>query len=148
MVILQISKPCDCDMIKELDAYIPAEMLRKKLERSPEEVLLIKDGDLTAGVLRCGFLWDYVPYLYFLHVNPKFRGRGYAAGALRLWEETMAAEGFDTALCSIPTGDPARHFYRKMGYCETGTLSIPFGAFAQPAEILFIKRIGGKPSDD
>ena len=75
MVTLQISEPCDAEMIKEFDAYIPAERLREKLERSPEEVLLIKDGDRTAGVLRWGYLWDYIPYLYFMHVRPEFRGR-------------------------------------------------------------------------
>ena len=63
MVTLQISEPCDAEMIKEFDAYIPAERLREKLERSPEEVLLIKDGGCTAGVLRWGYLWDYIPYL-------------------------------------------------------------------------------------
>ena len=92
MVTLQISEPCDAEMIKEFDAYIPAERLREKLERSPEEVLLIKDGDCTAGVLRWGYLWDYIPYLYFLHVRPELRGRGYAAEALRLWEEKMRLE--------------------------------------------------------
>ena len=148
MVTLQISEPCDAEMIKEFDFYIPEERLREKLERSPEEVLLIKDGDCTAGVLRWGYLWDYIPYLYFMHVRPEFRGRGYAAEALRLWEEKMAAAGFDAALCSIPTDDAAQHFYRKMGYRETGALSIPFGAFAQPMEILFIKRIGAEPAND
>ena len=131
MVTLQISEPCDAETIKEFDSYIPAERLREKLKRSPEEVLLIKDGDCTAGVLRWGYLWDYIPYLYFMHVRLELRGRGYAAEALRLWEEKMAAAGFDAALCSIPTDDAAQHFYRKMGYRETGALSIPFGAFAQ-----------------
>ena len=83
-----------------------------------------------------------------MHVRPELRGRGYAAEALRLWEEKMAEAGFDTALCSIPTDDAAQHFYRKMGYRETGALSIPFGAFAQPMEILFIKRLGAEPADD
>ena len=141
MVVLHISKPSNSDFIKELDAYIPAERLREKLEKSPEEVLLIKDGDSAAGVLRWGFLWDYIPYLYFLHIKPEFRGRGCAGAALRLWEEKMAAAGFDAVICSIPTDDAAQHFYRKMGYAETGALSIPFGAFAQPMEILFIKRL-------
>ena len=34
MVTLQISEPCDAEMIKEFDSYIPAERLREKLERS------------------------------------------------------------------------------------------------------------------
>ena len=83
-------------MIKEFDSYIPAERLREKLKRSPEEVLLIKDGDCTAGVLRWGYLWDYIPYLYFMHVRPELRGRGYAAEALRLWEDKMTPRSIFT----------------------------------------------------
>lgn len=125
MVTLQISEPCDVETIKEFDSYIPAERLREKLERSPEEVLLIKDGDCKAGVLRWGYLWDYIPYLYFLHVRPELRGRGYAAEALRLWEEKMAEAGFDTALCSIPTDDAAQHFTGRWATARRGLFPFP-----------------------
>ncbi|OUO95012.1 GNAT family N-acetyltransferase [Cloacibacillus sp. An23] len=139
MIELRAADSRDIAEILSTDTYIPKEMLLAKIDRAPEQVRLIRHSGATVGVLRYGFLWDYIPYLCFLNIRGEFRGRGYAGEALRSWENEMARGGHDTLFCSIPSDDAAQAFYRKMGYEDAGSLCIRCGRFAQPAEIFFIK---------
>jgi len=141
MLAIENSKQDDIEDILAIDTYIPRHELVKKVAHRPEEIYVLKEDGKTVGVLRYGIFWDYIPYTCFLNVSETCRGKGYAKKALVYWEENMRAAGWPMVMASIPTDDPAQHFYRKMGYKDTGCLVLDLEPYAQPMEIFFIKSL-------
>jgi len=143
MVMFKIehSKPEDIEDILAIDTFIPRHELEKKVRTRPEEIYVLKENSKTVGVLRYGIFWDYIPYTCFLNVSESCRGKGYAKKALLFWEEKMREAGWPVAMTSIPTDDAAQHFYRKMGYKDTGCLILQLEPYSQNMEIFFIKSL-------
>ena len=141
MFAIENSKPEYIEDILSIDTYVPRHELEKKVATRPEEVYVLKEDDKIVGVLRYGIFWDYIPYTCFLNVSDSCRGKGYAKKALLHWEEKMREAGWPMVMTSIPTDDDAQHFYRKMGYKETGCLILQLEPYAQPMEIFFIKSL-------
>lgn len=129
----------DIDVIKKFDEFIPSKEMKKKLETNPEQYLLLKEDDIVIGVLRYNLFWDYIPYAYYLHVSDSCRGKGYAKEAILFWEEEMREQGWPMLMTSIPTFDPAQHFYRKMGYKDAGCLTLNEGLLKDAPELFFTK---------
>ena len=144
MFTIENSRPEDIDDILAVDTYIPRHELEKKVAARPEEIYVLKEDGKTVGVLRYGIFWDYIPYTCFLNVSESCRGKGYAKKALLYWEEKMKEAGWPMVMTSIPTDDAAQHFYRKMGYTDTGCLILQLEPYAQPMEIFFIKSLKDK----
>ncbi|MDY2984680.1 MAG: GNAT family N-acetyltransferase [Synergistes jonesii] len=141
MFTISYSTPTDVDDVLKIDTYIPRRELIKKISTRPEEIYLLREDDKVVGVLRYGIFWDYIPYMCFLSVSEKCRDKGYAQKALIFWEEKMKEAGWPVVMTSIPTDDAAQHFYRRMGYTDTGCLCLHEPPFAQPMEIFFIKNL-------
>lgn len=141
MLRIVYSKPGDIEDILKIDTFIPRHELEKKVDTRPEEIYVLKEDDKIVGVLRYGIFWDYIPYTCFLNVLDSCRGKGYAKQALLYWEEKMKEAGWSVAMTSIPTDDPSQHFYRKMGYQDTGCLILQLEPYAQNMEIFFIKSL-------
>ena len=141
MFTISNSKPEDIEAILAIDTFIPRHELEKKIATRPEEIYVLREGETVVGVLRYGIFWDYIPYTCFINVSETCRGKGYAKKALLHWEENMKKAGWPVAMTSIPTDDPAQHFYRKMGYKDTGCLILQEKPYAQNMEIFFIKSL-------
>lgn len=141
MFTIEYATERDIDDIMKIDTYIPKDELVKKIRTRPEEIYVLKEDGKTVGVLRYGIFWDYIPYTCFLNVSETCRGKGYAKKALLHWENEMRAAGWPIVMTSIPTDDAAQHFYRKMGYKDTGCLVLDLEPYAQPMEIFFIKSL-------
>lgn len=131
----------DLEDILLIDTFIPRDELIKKIATRPEELFVLKEDGQTVGLLRYGIFWDYIPYACFLNVSEQYRGKGYAKKALLYWEEEMRIAGWPIVMTSIPTDDPAQHFYRKMGYKDAGCLVLDLEPYVQPMEIFFIKKL-------
>ena len=58
---------------------------------------------------------------------------------MALWEERLRAEGFRAAMTSTQADEEAQHFYRKLGYRDTGSLILTLPGLEQPTELILIK---------
>jgi len=70
-----------------------------------------------------------------LWVEPNQRGTGIGRQLVEFWEEKMRTRGFSQVLTSTLADEQAQHFYRKLGYADTGALILP----GEPLEIFFRK---------
>ncbi len=131
----------DIEAIKEFDEYIPEDEMKKKLQTRPEQYILLKEDGVVVGLLRWNLFWDYIPFTYYLHVSESCRGKGYAKKALLFWEEEMREQGWPMLMTSIPSFDPAQHFYRKMGYKDSGCFVLNDGLLKDAPEMFFSKVI-------
>jgi GNAT superfamily N-acetyltransferase len=103
-------------------------------------VLLLVDesADEPLGWLRWGLFWDQVPFMNLLHVVADHRGRGFGRLLVGEWESRCRDAGYSMVLTSTLSDELAQHFYRHLGYVDSGVLELPDEA----PEILFRKPLG------
>lgn len=92
------------------------------------------------GTMSHCVLWDNLPFMNFLFVNEKYRGKGYAAKAISDWENEMRKQGYKMTLISTQVDEGAQHLYRKLGYVDCGGLLFDNTPFDQPME-MFLRKI-------
>lgn len=100
-------------------------------------VLLAYDGERFVGWLRYGLFWDEMPFMNMLYFLEEERGKGFGRALVNDWENRMRAEGYRRVMTSTQVDESAQHFYRKLGYRDTGALLLP----EQAAELLLIKTL-------
>src|SRR5215510_12889357 len=125
--------------IEWLSAQDPHNISRSMLERkiSANEILLAEEDGTQAGLLRFGLFWDSIPFMNQLWVEPNRRGAGIGRQLVGFWEERMRTLGFSQVLTSTLADEQAQHFYRKLGYIDTGALILP----GESLEIIFRKSL-------
>lgn len=98
--------------------------------------VLVADVDGAAvGCLRWGLFWDQVPFMNFLWVVPEQRGRGVGTALVAAWETSHLASGHTFLLTSTVSAETAQHFYRRLGYVDSGSLLLP----GEPTELILRK---------
>jgi ribosomal protein S18 acetylase RimI-like enzyme len=95
-------------------------MIEKKIQ--DEEVIVIKDSTKIIGWLRFGYFWDEHPFMNMLMIDKTFRGRGLGKKLVDFWEKEMKKRDFEFVLTSTLSNEQAQHFYRKIGYEDSGCL--------------------------
>ncbi len=118
-----------------LDKHLPASEFTKKV-RDKQGYILTVDGK-SAGILRYNLFWDNTPFCTLLYIDEKYRSLGYGRLLMAHWEDDMRAQGFDFILTSTQSDEDAQHFYRKLGYSDCGSLTVP----NQADELLLSKNI-------
>ncbi len=86
-------------------------------------------------MLAAGLFWDEVPFMNFLWVLADWRGQGVGTTLVDAWERSQRAAGHRLVLTSTVSAETAQHFYRRLGYVDSGALFLP----DEPAELLFRK---------
>ncbi len=81
---------------------------------------ILCDGDHPIGILRYNLLWDHTPFLTLIEIKDSFQGKGFGRQAVRYWENEMREIGYSVVMISTAVDKQAQHFYRKLGYKETG----------------------------
>jgi GNAT superfamily N-acetyltransferase len=125
----------DFAYLQENDRHIPAERLRHKIERG--EVIIIKNSVKPIGWLRFGFFWDLIPMMNMLMIEEDYRGQGWGKKLVEFWEREMEKQGYHQLMTSTLSDEEAQHFYRKLGYRDSGALFLPDEAL----EIILIKTL-------
>ena len=100
-------------------------------------VRLAYDGERFVGWLRYGLFWDEIPFMNMLYFLEEERGKGFGRALVNDWENRMRAEGYRRVMTSTQVDESAQHFFRKLGYRDTGALLLP----EQAAELLLIKTL-------
>lgn len=134
---IRFAEPADADFL-EPEVYIPAEILRRKIEW--REMLVAEAEGELAGLLQLEYLWSLVPYIALIRVAEERRRRGIGRALLGFAEEYLREQGHRT-LYSSSQADEAepQKWHRRMGFEECGILA---GVNEGVAEVFFRKDLG------
>lgn len=127
----------DLAFLEESDPGLPPKTRQCKL--AEQQVWTLGIGKQPAGALRWGLFWDKVPFLNHILLLETYRGRGLGRFAMEAWEAEMRAAGHRMVMTSTQEDEEARHFYRRLGYRDAGSLELAATPMAQPLELLMVK---------
>jgi GNAT superfamily N-acetyltransferase len=130
--------PADLRFLSGHDEHVTPEELASVVARG--RVLLLADETAAEpwGWLRWGLFWDAVPFMNLLYVVEGHRGRGLGRLLVTQWEARCRVAGHDLVLTSTMSDEQAQHFYRHLGYVDSGVLQLPDEA----PELLLRKTLG------
>lgn len=125
----------DLDFLLMHDKHIASQELQSLIVRGRMLALETENGIL--GWLRWNLFWDNTPFMTMLYLLEGARGQGYGRQLVSHWEALMKAQGYSLVMTSTQSDETAQHFYRKLGYVDSGALLLP----AEPLEIIFTKKL-------
>jgi GNAT superfamily N-acetyltransferase len=125
----------DFEYLKENDRHIKASVLGNKIK--VKEVIVLKENGRQIGWLRYGLFWDTIPFMNMLYIEESYRRRGLGQQLVLFWEDEMKKHGYTIVMTSSFSNEEAQHFYRKIGYKDSGSLLLP----NEPLEIFFTKHL-------
>jgi len=134
--VIRIATDNDLDFLLEHDRHIARELIPRKITDSQVYVATTADGEVV-GWLRYGLWYDLIPFMNMLYILEPHRREGLGRQLVERWEQDMREIGFDMVLTSTQADEEGQHFYRKLGYIDTGVLLLP----GEPAEIILRKHI-------
>jgi ribosomal protein S18 acetylase RimI-like enzyme len=118
------------------DKHISKELIQTKIKA--EEIIIVKDVDnKNIGWLRYNYFWDNTPFMNMLYLHKDYRYKGIGKELVEFWESEMKYKGYDLVMTSTLSNEEAQHFYRKLGYKDSGSLLLE----NEPLEIIFTKKI-------
>ena len=125
----------DYEYLKNHDSHIRTDVLRDKIVAN--EVIVLKEDDRQIGWLRYCLFSDVIPFMSMLYIEENYRSRGLGKKLVLFWENEMKRMGYTFVMTSSQSDEQAQHFYRKLGYKDSGALLFPGDAL----EIVFLKRL-------
>ncbi len=129
----------DKDFWYTLDRHLPeAEFIKKVAD---QRGYVIFDDETPIGILRFNMFWDNIPFLTMIYIDFSYHKKGYGRKAMEFWEAEMAGLGYKMVMTSTQADEEAQHFYRKLGYKDSGCLVLDIPGFEQPLEMFMIKAI-------
>ena len=132
----------DREAWRALDGHLPRIEFDRKVRDRLGLVLL--EGERIIGILRWNLFWDEVPFCNLLYIAEDRRGQGNGRLLMARWEREMAAQGHDMVMTSTQSDETAQHFYRKLGYRDSGGFTVDIPSHEQPLELIFIKGLERK----
>ena len=122
-----------------LDHDLPETGFDEKV-RNRQGYVCIMDGKII-GILRFNLFWDSIPFCTILYIEDEHRGKGYGKQLMERWEQDMRSAGHGMVMTSTQVNEEAQHFYRKLGYKDSGGFVVDIPGYAQPMEMIMIKAI-------
>lgn len=132
-IAITYATPAHLAWLKARDRHISEAALKKKI--LDQEIIIIESESGPLGWLRFGFFWDSIPFMNMLCVEEARRGEGIGKRLVQFWERDMRAKNHELVMTSSQSDEDAQHFYRKLGYVDAGSFTLP----GEPVELLFIK---------
>lgn len=131
-----LAKLSDYEYILQNDRHLLKELIDGKIKQ--KEIIIAKDNNnRNLGWIRYNYFWDNTPFMNMLFVEECHRGKGIGKELVKYWEEMMKLRGHEIVLTSTLSNEQAQHFYRKLGYIDSGSLLLE----NEPLEIIFTKHI-------
>ncbi|MFC3800482.1 GNAT family N-acetyltransferase [Cohnella sp. GCM10012308] len=130
---IAVATDSDYEYIKERDHHILENLILPKIKQ--KEIFILKSDGLHIGWMRHSFFWDNTPFMNMIWIDIPFRNKGVGKKAVLYWEEEMRNKGFKLVMTSTLANEEAQHFYRKLGYRDSGCLLLE----NEPLEILLTK---------
>ncbi|WP_019912325.1 GNAT family N-acetyltransferase [Paenibacillus sp. HW567] len=126
----------DYEYIRQHDRHISEQLILPKISRH-EIYIFQNECEVIAGWMRYGYFWDNIPFLNMIWIDEPYRSNGLGKRALLFWEAEMKRKGFHLVMTSTQANEGAQHFYRKLGYRDSGCLLLE----DEPLEILLTKKL-------
>lgn len=123
----------DATWLAANDRHVSRAIIEDKIERG--EILVAWLDGTRVGWLRWSYFWDAIPFMNLLYVVESVRGTSIGKQLVLRWEAMMRSNGVERVLTSTLSNETAQHFYRKLGYRDTGSLLLP----DEPLEIILTK---------
>lgn len=126
----------DYEYIIGRDSHILESLVLPKILN--KEIYIIRNNEnQNIGWMRYGYFWDNTPFMNMIWIDEEYRNNGIGKEVLLFWEELMKQRGFKLVMTSTLANEEAQHFYRKLGYEDSGCLLLE----KEPLEIILIKNI-------
>jgi GNAT superfamily N-acetyltransferase len=138
MPTIRLADADDVGFLGTRDHHVSADELVAVVGRGRVLLLVDESAAEPLGWLRWVLFWDQVPFMNLLHVVADHRGRGFGRLLVGEWESRCRDAGYSMVLTSTLSDELAQHFYRHLGYVDSGVLELPDEA----PEILFRKPLG------
>ena len=120
-----------------LDRHLPEGGFEEKVRNKQGYVMMV-DAKVV-GVLRYNLFWDNTPFCTMLFLDAGYRGKGYGKQFMAHWEKDMKTQGYGMLMVSTQVDEDAQHFYRKLGYKDSGGFVVDIPGYEQPMEMIMIK---------
>lgn len=120
-----------------LDKHISENELNNKIKH--KRAYIIFNDHKPAGILRYNLFWDNIPFLTMIYIDEAYQNRGLGRNAIIYWENEMQSLGYKMVMTSTQSDEGAQHFYRKLGYKDSGCLVMDMPHFQQAMEMFFVK---------
>lgn len=135
---IRYANESDLPYLIQRDSLVTEETIKKKV--SDGQVIACMKGGEHLGCIRFGFGWDMFPFLNFIMVEKNFRRRGIGRKLMEFWEQEMKVQRHKLVMTSTDVDEEAQHFYRKLGYYDSGGILFPRELFPDSAmELILIK---------
>ncbi len=122
--------------ISDNDKHISKELIHTKIKEN--EIIIISDGEgKNIGWLRYNYFWDNTPFMNMIHIDEDYRNKEIGKELVQFLENDMKSKGYELIMTSTLSNEQAQHFYRKLGYKDSGSLLLE----NEPLEIIFTKII-------
>ncbi|WP_373232515.1 GNAT family N-acetyltransferase [Cohnella sp.] len=126
----------DFGYIRDHDNHILENLILPKIKGN--EIYILRNQDESNfGWMRYGYFWDNTPFMNMIWIDEPYRNKGLGKKAVLFWEEKMKQQGFKLVMTSTLANEGAQHFYRKLGYRDSGCLLLE----NEPLEILLTKAL-------
>ncbi len=125
----------DLPFLGEVDRHLSSDHQEHVV--SLGRVMVAEADGAPTGCLRWGLFWDQVPFMNLLWVVHERRGQGVGTALVAAWETSCSALGHTFVLTSTSAAEGAQHFYRKLGYVDSGSLFLP----DEPTELILRKSL-------
>ena len=122
-----------------LDHDLPEDQFEEKVRNRQGYVCM--DKEKIIGILRYNLFWDHIPFCTKLFIDEPYRGKGYGKLLMEFWERDMRFAGYDMVMTSTQVDEEAQHFYRSLGYRDSGGFTVDVPGHEQPMELILIKAL-------
>ncbi|WP_169089068.1 GNAT family N-acetyltransferase [Paenibacillus sp. PL91] len=124
------------EYIKRHDHHILENLILPKI-RGNEIYILQNEEYSIVGWMRHSYFWDNTPFMNMIWIDDTYRSKGLGKEAVLFWEDEMKKLGFNLVMTSTLANEGAQHFYRKLGYRDSGCLILE----DEPLEIILTKSL-------
>lgn len=133
---IEYGSELDFQFILDNDRHVSKRLIKNKLKE--KEIMIVKNQDnKIIGWLRYSYFWDNTPFINMIYLNENYRNKGVGKQLVRFWEAEMRSKGYELVMTSTLSNEQAQHFYRRLGYKDSGSLLLD----NEPLEIIFTKSI-------
>ncbi len=129
-IVIRFARLDDLDFAHQ-DGYIPAEVLKRKIDAqlalNPdriEDILIAERNGKRVGYVRLEYLWSIVPYIPLIQVLPEYHRQGVGKALLGFLETFLRDAGHDVLYSSSQTDEPEpQAWHRHLGFEECGFIT-------------------------
>ncbi|GGH27244.1 GNAT family N-acetyltransferase [Paenibacillus segetis] len=125
----------DYPYLIEHDIHIAEELVIPKIKAN--EILILRDQSQNIGWMRYGYFWDNTPFMNMIWIDSEHRSHGFGKKVVLFWEDLMKQKGYKLVMTSTLANEEAQHFYRRLGYKDSGCLLLE----NEPLEIILTKSL-------